>query len=147
MIAEEFWVINWEGAPLFTFSFDDSQSRLLSGFFQTIQSFARNIIDDDQDHINYITLGEYIYNFHRNTIYQLYFIIKCSSKTKRKTIKARLSTIENLFIEDYRAELVKPDRDPSQFEKFRSKIEKYFDPNILIQMENNLRDSRIKELK
>jgi len=96
----------------------------------------RNLIEDDQEHINTITLGEYNYNFHNNSIYELYFILKCSKKSKRKTIKALLSTIENLFIENYRAELVKPEIDHSKFEKFQNKIEKYFDQDILDKMAN-----------
>ena len=132
MIAEEFWVLDWKGKPLYTFTPEGkTNSNLLSGFFQTMQSFASNIIEDDQDHINFITMGEYNYNFHQNTIYQLYFIMKCSSKTKRKTIKTRLSTMENLFIEEYRAELVKPKMDSSKFENFQGKIEKFFNPDIL----------------
>jgi len=135
MIAEEFWVLDWEGKPLYTFSTEEkSKSDLLSGFFQTIQTFARNMIEDDQELINFITLGEYNYNFHHNTIYKLYFIMKCSAKIKRKTIKARISTIENLFIEDYRAELIKPEIDPSKFEKFQYKIEKYFVQDVLDKM-------------
>ncbi len=131
MIAEEFWVLDWEGKPLYTFSTEEkSKSDLLSGFFQTIQTFARSMIEDSQDHINNITLGEYNYNFYHNTIYKLYFILKCSTKIKRKTIKARLSTIESLFIEEYRAELIKPKIDPSKFDKFQCKIEKYFVQDI-----------------
>jgi len=142
MIAEEFYVLDWEGKPLYTFTTEEKiKLDLLSGFFQTIQSFARNIIENDQEDINIITLGEYNYNFHHNTIYQLYFIMKCSTKTKRKTIKARLSTIENLFIENYRAELVKPEIDPSKFEKFQSKIEKYVNQDILDKMTKQSRSN------
>ena len=140
MNAEEFWVIDWEGKPLYTFTPEEkSKSDLLSGFFQTIQSFARSVTEDDQDHINTITLGEFNYNFHNNTIYQLYFILKCSTKTKKKTIKTLLSTIENLFIENYRAELVKPEIDPSKFEKFQYKIEKYFNQDILDKMAKGIK--------
>ena len=137
MIAEEFWVVNWKGKPLYRFAPEEkTKLDLFSGFFQTIQSFARNLIEDDQEHINTITLGEYNYNFHNNSIYELYFILKCSKKSKRKTIKALLSTIENLFIENYRAELVKPEIDHSKFEKFQNKIKKYFDQDILDKMAN-----------
>ena len=140
MTAEEFWVLDWEGKPFYIFTPEDkSKSDLLSGFFQTIQSFARSVTEDDQDHINTITLGEFNYNFHNNTIYQLYFILKSSIKTKKKTIKALLSTIENLFIENYRAELVKPEIDPSKFEKFQYKIEKYFNQEILDKMAKGIK--------
>ncbi|MHA1823390.1 MAG: hypothetical protein ACTSXN_05000 [Promethearchaeota archaeon] len=135
MIAEEFWVVNWKGKPLYRFSPEEKMKLdLFTDFFQTIQSFARSIIEDDQDHINTITLGKYNYNFHNNSIYQLYFILKCSTKSKRKAIKALLSTFENLFIENYRAELTKPEIDPLKFEKFQNKIEKYFDQDILDKM-------------
>ena len=144
MTAEEFWVLDWEGKPIYTFTPEEKMiTDLLSGFFQTIQSFARSIIEDDQDHISNITLGKYNYNFHKNTIYQLYFILKCSTKTKRKTIKALFSTIENLFIENYRAELIKPEIDPSEFEKFQYKIEKYFNQDILDKMENGVKSSAL----
>ena len=128
MIAEEFWVVNWEGKPLYQFTTEEkTKFDLLSGFFQTIQSFARTLIEDDQDHINTVTLGGYNYNFLNNKIYELYFILKSSTKVKRKTIIALLSTIEDLFIENYRAELIRHEMDPSKFEKFRNKIEKYLE--------------------
>ncbi|MHA1670956.1 MAG: hypothetical protein ACTSV5_10340 [Promethearchaeota archaeon] len=134
MIIEEFWVLDWEGKPLYTFTTEEKRrSDLISGFFQTIQSLARNMV---QEHVNTISLGESNYNFLHNTIYELYFVLKCSKKTKRKTIKARLSTIESLFIEDYRAELVKPEIDPSKFEKFQHKIEKYLVQDILDKVTN-----------
>ena len=144
MTAEEFWVLDMEGKPLYTFTKEEkSKSDLLSGFFQTIQTFARSVTEDDQDHINTITLGEYNYNFHNNTIYHLYFILKCSTKVKRKTIKALLSTIENLFIENYRAELIKPEIDPSEFEKFQYKIEKYFHQDILDKMAKRIKSNAL----
>lgn len=144
MTAEEFWVLDMEGKPLYTFTKEEkSKSDLLSGFFQTIQTFARSVTEDDQDHINTITLGEYNYNFHNNTIYQLYFILKSSIKTKKKTIKTLLSTIENLFIENYRAELIKPEIDPSEFEKFQYKIEKYFHQDILDKMAKRIKSNAL----
>ncbi len=127
MIAEEFWVVDWEGKPLYQFTTEETKFDLLGGFFQTIQSFARTLIEDDQDHINTITLGGYNYNFLNNKIYELYFILKSSTKVKRKTIMALLSTIEDLFIENYRVELIRHEMDPSKFEKFRNKIEKYLE--------------------
>jgi hypothetical protein len=142
MIAEEFWILDCEGKPLYTFTLEGkTRSDLLSGFFRTIQSFARNIIEDDQEHVSFITLGEFNYNFHYNAIYNLYFILKCAAKTKRKAIKSLISTIENLFIEDYRAELVKPEIDPSKFEKFQSKIEKFFVKDMVDQMAKRMKSN------
>lgn len=138
LIAEEFWVINWEGAPLFTFSFEDeSQTGLLSGFFQTIQSFAKSLVESD-DHISTITLGDSNFNFHNNQIYKLYFILKSSKKVKEKNVNAILSTIEETFIEDFRSELIISEVDASKYEKFRYKIKHYFDKELLEKMDNRI---------
>ncbi|KKN14217.1 hypothetical protein LCGC14_0998330 [marine sediment metagenome] len=129
MIVEEFWIINWDGLPLFKYSSTRSlRIELIGGFLSAIQSFAKTVIDDGKGkYLNTISIGDHTYNFMTNEIYKLYFILKTSSKEKEKIINIYLRRFEDMFIEEFRRDLITFDGDISKFDKFDKKFIKTYD--------------------
>jgi hypothetical protein len=129
MIVEEFWIINWDGIPLFKYSQTRSlRIELIGGFLSAIQSFAKTVIDDEKGQfLNTLSIGSHSYNFLTNEIYRLYFILKTSKKVKEKTVNLFLQRFQDMFIEEFRRELVAFDGDISIFEGFSKQFAKTYD--------------------
>lgn len=129
MIVEEFWIINWDGLPLFKYSQTRSlRIELIGGFLSAIQSFAKTVIEDERgQYLNTLSIGNHSYNFLTNEIYRLYFVLKTSKKVKEKIVNLFLQRFQDMFIEEFRMELVAFDGDISTFERFDKKFVKTYD--------------------
>ncbi|MFX1315599.1 MAG: hypothetical protein ACFE9T_07020 [Promethearchaeota archaeon] len=129
MYIEEFLIINSKGLPLFKFSFDDDlNAELKSGFFSAIQSFAKTFVNKDQvKYHSIIKIGNFNYNFLCNQLYNVYFIIKSVNGAKEKDIYSSLKKIEELFIEEFRMDLITFDGDTSKFKRFNKILIKFIE--------------------
>ncbi|MFX1394203.1 MAG: hypothetical protein ACFFAH_11565 [Promethearchaeota archaeon] len=127
-VIEEFWIINWDGMPLFKYSpIKDLKVGFVSGFFSAIQSLANNFEDTAGDtYISNIRLGDSNYKFLNNPTYKLFFILKSSDRYKKKNIEAYLKKLEESFIEEYKDYIIDFDGNISLFEKFQIKINKSY---------------------
>ena len=121
----EFWIITNGGIPVFSYSPDNKLNpSLISSFFSALQSYALEITE--QDSINYFSLGNYNYNFLRNTQFKLYFIAKSDIKSKPEAIEKHLQKVAELFINTYNKELERFDGNITKFEPFQEQFDKYF---------------------
>ncbi len=125
LIIEEFWIINWDGITLFSYSPNrDLNPSLMSGFFSVFQSLVGYVGKNEEGKfLNTILIGNYTYNFLTNQLYKLHFILKSSSKAKDKIIGRYLKKFEAMFIEEYRRDLISFDGNVAQFEHFVKKFE------------------------
>ncbi|TFF89315.1 MAG: hypothetical protein EU549_01075 [Promethearchaeota archaeon] len=132
-LVEEFWIINFDGIPYFSFAPDEElDSNLLGSFFSAIQSFAKQISSDSRNDkfIHSITLGKYLFFFLVNPKNRLYFISKSKKNISEKNINQHLKKIERMFIEDYKEKIENFDGEIDAFEHFREKFKKYFEDNF-----------------
>ena len=129
MKVEEFWIINWDGLPLFKYSPKRSlRVELIGGFLSAIQSFAKTVIEEERgNYLNTLSIGEHSYNFLTDEIYRLYFILKTSKKVKEKIINLYLQRFQDMFIEEYRRELIAFDGDITIFDSFNKQFVKTYD--------------------
>ncbi len=129
MKVEEFWIINWDGLPLFKYSPTRSlRIELIGGFLSAIQSFAKTVIEDERgQYLNTLTIGDHSYHFLTDEVYKLYFILKTSKKVKEKIINLYLQRFQDMFIEEFRKDLVAFDGDITPFESFDKKFVKTYD--------------------
>jgi hypothetical protein len=132
-LVEEFFIITFDGIPLFTYSaLEDVKTDLISGFFSAIQKFAKQISDKNEDRfINSLALGNSVFNFLINTSYELYFISKSSKRISSSLINSHLKEIERIFIEEYRLALKNFEDEVSKFNSFTNTFETYFENNFV----------------
>jgi hypothetical protein len=132
-LVEEFFIITFDGIPLFTYSaLEDVKTDLISGFFSAIQKFAKQISDKNEDRfINSLALGNSVFNFLINTSYELYFISKSSKRISSSLINSHLKEIERIFIEEYRLALKNFEGEVSKFNSFTNTFETYFENNFV----------------
>ena len=129
---EEFWIINWSGTPLFSYSPSIKlEFNIMSSFFSALQSFAVQLIDEKKEsYVNAIAIGEYNYNFLSHSLYQVYFVSKSLKSLKPKNIKTHLQNIASLFINKYGEELFEFDGEVTKFEAFLDEFHEYFKGNF-----------------
>ncbi|MBD3214779.1 MAG: hypothetical protein GF311_19365 [Candidatus Lokiarchaeota archaeon] len=132
-LVEEFFIITFDGIPLFTYSaLEDVKTDLISGFFSAIQKFAKQISDKSEDRfINSLALGNSVFNFLINKTYELYFISKSSKKISSSLINNHLKEIERIFIEEYKLPLKNFEGEVSKFKSFTDTFETYFENNFV----------------
>jgi hypothetical protein len=132
-IVDEFWILNFEGVPLFHYSQEEERNyQLIGAFFSAIQSFARELSRNKKNKfVHQISLGNANYTFLVNTKYDLYFVSKSPSKIKEKQVNPHLKRIEEMFLDDFKSVIFDYAGDISVFEKFREKFKKYFDDNFI----------------
>jgi hypothetical protein len=132
-LVEEFFIITFDGIPLFTYSaLEDVKTDLISGFFSAIQKFAKQISDKKEERfINSLALGNSVFNFLINNNYELYFISKSSKKISSSLINSHLKEIERIFIEEYKLPLKNFEGEVSKFNSFTSTFETYFENNFV----------------
>jgi hypothetical protein len=127
--VEEFWIINWEGIPLYNYSPTSKlEPSLISGFFSAIQAFAKEI--DDSEEVNSIVFGKYNYTFLSDANRSLYFISKSLKKVKIKEINKHLINIQKMFVYEFSNDIEFFDGEISVFEKFNEVFNKYFEDNF-----------------
>ncbi|MBD3194095.1 MAG: hypothetical protein GF317_03510 [Candidatus Lokiarchaeota archaeon] len=131
-IVDEFWIIDFNGIPLFNFSpSEDLDSNLVASFFSAIQQFALEVSKGKGDrYIDSVKLGKFTFHFLINHEYNLYFISKSSNKVRKKMIRTHLHEIERMFINEYQDLIKNYEGEVSLFEKFKNKFEKYFEDNF-----------------
>lgn len=129
MSINEFLVINADGLTLFKFSSDeDFNTEIKSGFFSAIQSFAKTFIDENKEkYHSIIRMGELNYNFLCNQLYDIYFVLKSANSDKEKDINDYLRKLEELFIEEFRMDLITFNGDTSSFKRFKKIILKFLE--------------------
>lgn len=129
MSINEFLVINADGLTLFKFSSDDNfNTEIKSGFFSAIQSFAKTFVDKNKEkYHSIIRMGELSYNFLCNQLYDIYFILKSANSDKEKDINDYLKKLEQLFIEEFRMDLITFNGDTSKFHRFNKIILKFIE--------------------
>lgn len=132
-IVDEFWILNFEGVPLFHYSEGEERNyQLIGAFFSAIQSFARELSGNKKDKfVHQISLGNAHYTFLVNNKYELYLVSKSSLKIKEKQVNSHLKKIEKMFLDDFESVIFDYAGDISVFEKFREKFKKYFDDNFI----------------
>jgi hypothetical protein len=129
MSIDEFLIINSEGLTLFKFSPDeDLNAEIKSGLFSAIQSYAKTFVDENKaKYRSIIKIGDFNYNFLCNQIYDIYFVLKSAIRDKEKEINSYLKKLEELFIEEFRMDLIAFDGDTSKFKKFKKIITKFLE--------------------
>ncbi|TFF89962.1 MAG: hypothetical protein EU548_05455 [Promethearchaeota archaeon] len=126
-IVDEFWIINFDGIPLFSYSpREELSSILISSFFSAIQKFALRTDDSNSKYINSLSLGESNFNFMVNNEYELYFISKSTKKIKEKLINKHLKEIEQMFLSKFEEDVKNFSGEITKFDKFEPTFEKYF---------------------
>ncbi|TXT59925.1 MAG: putative Fe-S protein [Promethearchaeota archaeon] len=132
-IVDEFWILNFDGVPLFHYSpTEEPDYELISSFFSAIQSFAREITGDlKESFIHQISLGNANFIFLANQNYQLYFVSKTPLKIKENQVNSHLKEIETMFLEDFKNDLSTYEGDVTIFEKFKEKFKTYFNNNFI----------------
>ena len=129
MSINEFLIINSMGLTLFKFPPDeDLNTEIKSGFFSAIQSFAKTFVDENKEkYQSVIRIGDFNYNFLCNQLYDIYFILKSANRDKEKNINDYLRKIEELFIEEFRMDLIAFDGDTSIFKRFKKILTKFLE--------------------
>jgi len=129
MYISEFLIINSEGLTLFKFSPDeDLNAEIKSGFFSAIQSFAKTFVDKNKEkYRSIIRIGDINYNFLCNQLYDIYFVLKSANRDKEKDINGYLKKLEELFIEEFRMDLIAFDGDTSIFKRFKKTLTKFLE--------------------
>jgi hypothetical protein len=131
-IIEEFWIITFEGIPIFNYSSNQTlNSGLISGFISAIQKFSCEITEGNDQFINSFTLGDSKYHFLINQKYQIFFVLKSSKELNPKFIQKHLKAIKKMFIKEFSEEIKSFNGEISLFHKFKPKIESYFQNKFL----------------
>ena len=126
--VKEFWVINWDGIPFFSYAPDveDMEQNLIASFFSAVQSFSRELDYQNHSLIDTLTIGDFSYTFISNSYHKLYFVLKTLKGKNKKEIIEKLHEIEETFIDEYQEELIKFDGDITPFQRFKNKFEQNF---------------------
>lgn len=129
---DEFWIISWDGIPLYSFSPSKKlNNNYIGGFFSAIQTFAKEISDGlGKEYVKALSLGKFNYNFLSNQEFKLYFISKSRKKIKEKQISKHLKVIEEMFLDKYKNNLVNFSGDVTPFSGFNFEFKSYFDDNF-----------------
>ncbi len=126
-IVDEFWIVKFNGIPLFSYSPNkELDSSLISSFFSAIQKFSYEINKGKDRFINSLSLGDSVFNFLVNNEYNLYFISKSSDKIKSKVINRHLKEIEEIFLDDYNEDIKNFIGELTRFNAFESTFRDYF---------------------
>lgn len=129
---DEFWIINWNGIPLFSYSPSEKLNQnFIGGFFSAIQAFAKGITEDfGKEYVKALSVGKFNYIFLANNIHQLFFISKSNKKVKEKQISKHLRIIEKMFLEKFESLLTNFNGDVSSFEEFNYEFKNYFNKKV-----------------
>jgi len=130
-LIDEFWIINFDGVPLFSYSPDDPlNSHLIGGFFSAIQKFSTKMDDKTEHYINSLNLNDASIHFLINQKYELYFISKSSKKTKPKLITPHLKELAEIFINEFEERIIDFDGEITIFNEFLPTFEEYFENKL-----------------
>ncbi|TFF97064.1 MAG: hypothetical protein EU547_05365 [Promethearchaeota archaeon] len=131
-IVEEFWIVNFNGIPLYSYSPEkELEPSLISSFFSAIQNFSSQMNGKKNLYINSLTVGDSIFNFLINKDYELYFILKSSDKIKSKLINKHLKEIEKMFIAKFNDELESFRGEVTMFTQFTPIFKSYFQDKFI----------------
>lgn len=126
-LVEEFWIVTFNGIPLFSYSPEkDLNSSLISSFFSAIQGFSNQMDGKHNRYINSLTVGDSVFNFVINREYELYFISKSSERIESKLINRHLKEIQEMFISRFKGDLKNFMGEVTRFEEFTPIFENYF---------------------
>ncbi len=130
-LINEFWIITFDGIPLFSYSPRGKlNSQLIGGFFSAIQHFSSEMGDSKNKYINSLNLGDSNFHFLINKPRELFFIAKSSKRLKEKLIGSHLKELERMFIQRFDSEITDFKGETSQFNKFTPKFKDYFDNKL-----------------
>lgn len=131
-LIEDFWIINFDGIPLFIYSSNDVLNpNLMSSFLSAIQQFSLQIHDEEEQYIDSFTLADSKFNFLINQKFKLYFVLKSSKDLHPKFVNKHLKQIKQMFVGDFSKDIETFDGEVSNFSRFKHKIEKYFKDKFL----------------
>ena len=129
---DEFWIVSWDGIPLYSYSPSEKLNQnLIGGFFSAIQAFAKEMTQGfGKEYVKSLSIGKFNYIFLSNHSFQLFFISKSNKKVKEKQISKHLKTIEKMFLEKYESVLTNFDGDVTSFGDFNYEFQNYFNDNF-----------------
>jgi len=124
----EFYVIHISGVPLFhqkaNASIESVNKNMVSGFISAIQSVVS--AQNDEEKIEIIKFKNTKLIILQQNLYQLFFIARVSQKEKEKPARKELIKLSDIFIEDYRKNLIEWEGEINVFQNFRYRLSNYW---------------------
>ena len=124
----EFYVIHSSGVPLFhqkaNASIESVNKNMVSGFISAIQSVVS--AQNDEEKIEIIKFKNTKLIILQQKLYGIFFIARVSQKEKEKPARKELIKLSDIFIEDYRSNLIEWEGEINVFQNFRYRLSNYW---------------------
>ncbi len=125
-IVEELWIFSRDGIPLVEI-FKDSKidNVLIGGFLSAMKTFAQEMSGKI---LNSLTIGAYNFYIAPSLKEHIFLVCKYDSKVKQKKIQKVMEIIMKFFEDMFSINDIENwDGDVSYFDKFKDKLELYFE--------------------
>ncbi len=145
-LINNIWIIKDSGQNLYTRTFTSSESgldeTLITGLFMAVASFAESAGKDEMD-----SIGMKNKKFLFQNKGEILIVLGIDKDTDEEPLKKQLNSIGDLFLEEFKTELIDWDGNVAPFKRFKDVLDKELAKEIIkepIEIEKPLGDDLIK---